>query len=231
MTAKRAAPIPKCRMFVITAQSAPWAIILRRGPTRWYHLIKWDMRSDTFHSGAWFHGRIYEEKCDLSLDGQLFLYTAYKLLKLEGTSYHCYTGLSRAPWLQALVIWPHDWGTYEGGGRFIAPRTLSLDAYGKPYPELPMGLTIDHRPSAWPRRTSTDEVEGADWSGRDHQGRLIYTVGGRLFRRVGKRDLQLADFTDEKPDPQPAPESAGRPLVGNGKPVKAVKRSARRKGK
>jgi hypothetical protein len=67
------------RLFVIPAakqrysQSA-FAMILRRGPSAWYHLIRWNMREDTFEAGAWFRGRIYEDRCDLSPDGQLFLY-------------------------------------------------------------------------------------------------------------------------------------------------------------
>ena len=49
------------------------AIVFRRGPSDWFHLLKWDMLNDTFQSGAWFKGSMYPEKCDLSPDGSLFL--------------------------------------------------------------------------------------------------------------------------------------------------------------
>ena len=67
---------PPCRLFVIHAREQPVALILRRGPARWYHLISWRTDTDTFEHGAWFRGRIYEDRCDLSPDGELFLYFA-----------------------------------------------------------------------------------------------------------------------------------------------------------
>lgn len=60
---------------------------------------------------------------------------------------------------------------------------------------------------------STGEVEGADWSGRDHCGVLIFCREGKLFRRGanGQND-ELADFNGLKPAPQPAPDWAREPL-------------------
>jgi hypothetical protein len=49
------------RLYVITATAEPTAVILRRGPSRWYHVIQWDMHRDEFVHGAWVKGRIYEE--------------------------------------------------------------------------------------------------------------------------------------------------------------------------
>ena len=62
------------KLHVITARDEPIAVILRRGPSAWYHLILWQTRRDTFSNGAWFKGHIYEDKCDLSPDGSLFVY-------------------------------------------------------------------------------------------------------------------------------------------------------------
>jgi hypothetical protein len=64
------------RLFVVLAREAPIGVILRRGPAAWYHVILWHTDTDHFERGAWFKGRIYEERCDLSPDGQLFLYFA-----------------------------------------------------------------------------------------------------------------------------------------------------------
>ncbi len=56
-------PVPSvpCHLFVILARESPTALILRRGPSRWVQLIRWDTLHDTFEPGAWFHGRIYRE--------------------------------------------------------------------------------------------------------------------------------------------------------------------------
>lgn len=73
---------PPCRLFVVVAREAPVAVILRRGPSKWVQLIRWDMNNDRFEDGAWFHGRIYEHNCGLSPDGQLFVYHAAKQQRL-----------------------------------------------------------------------------------------------------------------------------------------------------
>src|SRR5262245_16351464 len=114
-------PRAKCQLFVIPARDKPVAIIIRRGPSAWYHLILWETRRknrDLFTHGAWFRGRIFPEKCDLSPDGNLFVYFAFQGSR-RGTVYQdSYTAVSRPPWLYAVALWPHG-GTYGGGGRFL----------------------------------------------------------------------------------------------------------------
>lgn len=98
--------MPPPRLFVITAKDAPVAVVLRRGPSAWTHVLRWDLRTDTFTPGAWFHGRIFAEKCDLSADGSLFVYAAYKGSR-EGSPYTgSWTAVSRPPWLHALALRP-----------------------------------------------------------------------------------------------------------------------------
>jgi len=73
-----------------------------------------------------------------------------------------------------------------------------------------------------PRHISGEEVEGAERSGRDQKGRLVFTLNGLLMYENAKgEDICLADFNGFKPDPRPAPPSAGRPLSArsqNGNP-------------
>ena len=57
-------------MFVLMAKQASVGVILRRGPTRWWHVTLWDTAQDNFDSGQWFRGCIYPEKCDVSRDGK-----------------------------------------------------------------------------------------------------------------------------------------------------------------
>ena len=122
---------PSCRLFVIMAREAPVGLILRRGPTRWVQLIRWETVSDHFLDGAWFKGRIYEDRCDLSPDGSLFLYMCHGGWPRPGYT-DSWTAISRAPWGYALALWP--WGTtYGGGGRFITNREVMLHI-GAGYP-------------------------------------------------------------------------------------------------
>jgi hypothetical protein len=91
-----------CRLFVIAARDTPVAAVLRRGPSGWYQIIRWDTGSDEFTDGSWFKGRIYEDKCDLSPDGELFVYFCHGgRWRPEYTD--AWTAVSRLPWLSALA--------------------------------------------------------------------------------------------------------------------------------
>lgn len=61
-----------------------------------------------------------------------------------------------------------------------------------------------------------DRVAGAEWSGRDRRNYLIYTRGGRVFRRRDGREVELANFNGLKPEPQPAPDWARKALSRRG---------------
>lgn len=200
------------RLFVIPAREAQVAIILRRGPRPWYHTILWDTRRDAFMHGAWIKGRIYEEKCDLSPDGSLFIYNVRQSNRVRTSFTDVWTAISRPPWLRALVLWPHG-TTYGGGGRFTGPRTLWGVSSEGTHPEFPFPAGRLHLADCPPAPLLGDQhVDGADWSGCDQKGRVIYTKGYVLFRRMKREDVLVADFTDLTPDPQPAPGWATRPV-------------------
>jgi hypothetical protein len=211
MSAERPPP----RLFVIPATQADVALVFRRGPSDWYHLLRWDLRHDRFEPGAWLRGRIYPEKCDVSPDGALMVYLVHQGRKHATTYTDAWTGVSRLPWLTALGLWP--WGTtYGGGGRFLGPRHVRLRAgcAVDPHPDHPgTGLLVEAGNS--PQHASTNEVDGAEWSGRTRSGELIYARAGRIHRRAasGGRDRLVADFAGWAPDPRPAPAWATRPLV------------------
>lgn len=199
------------RLFVIQARDEPIAVILRRGPSRWYHVIQWDTRRDTFSHGAWFKGRIYEERCDVSPDGRLFLYFVLKGSRSSTEFTHAWTAVSRVPWLHALVLWPQG-TTYGGGGRFIDNRTIALrGVLDPPHKDFPLrGLRVVE--SSTPLHSKTSEEPNADWCGRDHKGRIVFSRGDRLFRRDKPADRIVADFTDLTPHPEAAPEWATQSL-------------------
>jgi len=141
-------PLPPPRLFVFLAREAPVGLILRRGPTRWVHLIRWDTANDVFEPGAWFRGRIYEERCDLSPDGTKFLYFTRKNSprdngEVKYTS--AWTAVSKTPWVTALALWPNG-DTYGGGGIFETNSRILLNHFSmqlKPHPDhMPVGLEV-----------------------------------------------------------------------------------------
>jgi hypothetical protein len=201
-----------CNLFIIPARDAPKAVIIRRGPSAWYHLILWEWKHkgrDVFTHGAWIRARLFPEKCDLSPDGNLFVYFVFQGSR-HGTDYKdSYTAVSRPPWLYALALWPHG-GTYAGGGRFLDNHTL-IGPFGPQHPDH-QSRVICAESGSFECHRSACEVSDSDWSGLDFSGRVIFTKGGKVFRRkkVGRKqaDIELADFNDLQPHPQPAPKWA-----------------------
>lgn len=200
-------------MFVIPARNAAVAAILRRGPSDWYHVVHWDTLYDQISHGAWIKGRIYEEKCDISTDGKLLIYSVLQGSRANTQFTHAWTAVSRLPWLHALIVWPQG-TTYGGGGQFTGPKTIWGVSASGTHPEYPLyGLQISHSPPIPSRIHGI--VKDADWSGFDHEGRLILTRGDLLFRRDdadNARETLIADFSELKPDPKPAPDWAKAPI-------------------
>jgi hypothetical protein len=199
------------------ARDAHVAVVIRRGPSSWTQITLWDTDRDVFTEGAWFRGRIFAPKCDVSPDGELFVYAAYKGSRLQTTYTDSWTAVSRPPWLPALALWPIG-TTYGGGGRFLDDRRLVLRATPKAHPEHPAhGLDVTFgNPEV---HCSTGEIEGAEWTGRDHRNRLVYARNGSILARTGATDVVLADFTDQRPYTTPAPDWAMRPIgAGRSRP-------------
>jgi hypothetical protein len=107
---------------VLLARQADVGVIFRRGPSKQVLLIRWHRRTDTFHFGQWFKGRIYEHRCDLSPSGERLLYFAADYKK----PYYSWTAISRPPFLTALALWPKGdcWG---GGGQFKTENNILLN--------------------------------------------------------------------------------------------------------
>jgi len=132
-------PVP-ARLFILFARKSSVAVIFRRGPSKWVQLIKWDTRKDTFEPGQWFHGRIYERRCDLSPDGCLLIYFAQKIskkTKADREYTYAWTAISKPPYLTALALWPKG-DCWHGGGLFKNGRTVLLNhkpGVAKPHPK------------------------------------------------------------------------------------------------
>jgi hypothetical protein len=118
------------RLFGIVAREARKAVVFRRGPSKQVRMLLWDLATDEVTPGQWLSGRIYEERCGVSPDGQLLVYFAGKFKTKLGT----FTAVSRPPFFTALALWP-DGSTYGGGGFFEDNRKLILN-YGYVLAEL-----------------------------------------------------------------------------------------------
>ncbi len=115
------------RIFCIPATSAPVVAVLRRGPTSWYHVGRWQPEAGSYEAGAWLRGRLFPQKCDLSPDGRWLAYSAMKP-NARWPAGDIYEAVSRLPWLHALAAWEAG-TTYTRGIRFEGePGTSSLGA-------------------------------------------------------------------------------------------------------
>jgi len=138
-------PSSPARLFGLLAREEPVGVIIRRGPTRWAQLIKWDTKKDTFEPGQWFNGRIYERRCDISPNGNLLIYFAQKLNAhtIRDKEYtYAWTAISKPPYFTALALWPKG-DCWNGGGLFKDDKTVLLNSHDSHHPNhQPKGLTI-----------------------------------------------------------------------------------------
>jgi hypothetical protein len=165
----------------LLAREAPVGVILRRGPSKWVRLIRWNTATDEFEPGQWFHGRIYADRCDLSPSGGRFLYFAAKRTarQAESSIGETWTAISRPPYLTALALWPDEDNSYCGGGLFLSENEVMISTY--------LGRTKAHPEHQPPRslRVTSDNLSLAisleDYR-RARVGWELYSPGGKQFR-------------------------------------------------
>ncbi len=110
-------PRSKARMHILQAHQSPRAVIIRRKPSKCFHIFSWDTATDEMEHGSWFQGRIYSERCDISWDGRWMVYLAM------GSGGETWNGICQPPWLRTVADVP-NMGTWAGGGFFSDRRTL-----------------------------------------------------------------------------------------------------------
>jgi hypothetical protein len=113
---------PPCRLYVLVATQAPVALVVRRGPSDWWHLLRWDLEHLSLEPGAWLAGTLYPRRSDISPDGRLFGYFA---LRSSPPPWDTYFAVSKAPWLTALAAW-RTGGTWTGGCQFFGDGRLAI---------------------------------------------------------------------------------------------------------
>jgi len=115
----------KPRLFGIVATRSPVVAVLRRGPSDWSQVSRWDPDAGSFQPGSWIHSNFYPERCDLSPDGQWFAYFTLRT-RAAWSAGPSYIAISRLPWLSALAAWG-TCGTWTRGIHFTeSPQTWEV---------------------------------------------------------------------------------------------------------
>ena len=69
-------PAQPARIHLLPAAQAPVVVVIRRKPSKLFHIIRVDTVTGKAEHGAWFDGQLYPGKCDVSFDGNWFIYLA-----------------------------------------------------------------------------------------------------------------------------------------------------------
>jgi hypothetical protein len=138
MTAGPAGPEERTppRIYCIPATDAPVVAVLRRGPSSWSHVGRWDLRRQHYEPGAWLKGRIFPRRSDVSPDGRFLCYFTHQP-NADWEHGDTFVAVSKLPWLTALHAFGTD-GTWTRGYRFTGDR-----ASGDPgLPALPIPYAL-----------------------------------------------------------------------------------------
>jgi hypothetical protein len=110
------------RLFGIPALAAPIVAVLRRGPSDWSHVGRWNVERGVYEPGAWIKGNLYPQRCDVSPDGRWLCYfTLQGRVRATWAAGETYVAISRLPWLHALAAWGTA-GTWTRGAHFTENR-------------------------------------------------------------------------------------------------------------
>ena len=194
---------PAIRLHLFFATETDRAVILRQGPARLFRMILWHRATDRFEDGQWLKHKVYVERCDLSPDGEHFLFFALDG-KWGSEARGSYTAISRPPFFTALVLHPQG-DTWGGGGAFLTNTSYAVDGCGSDdILRHKTGLSRVPRGAPSPLSLQIPEWEALQAAKAQRVTELGYrTEGPRLFRL---RDGSLIrDFTDMAFEPIRAP--------------------------
>ena len=90
---------------MLRARDAPVIAVIGRGPSKLFHLIKWNTEQDKLEHGSWFSGKLYPMRCDLSFDGKWMVYLAM------GDNGETWNG---GDWRDAKTLMRNNWSDERG---------------------------------------------------------------------------------------------------------------------
>jgi hypothetical protein len=109
----------------LPAAKAPVVVVIRRKPSKLFHVIRVDTVTGKYEQGAWFTGKLYPQRCDVSFDGEWLVYLAM------GARGDTWNGISRLPRLTTLSEGGNR-GTWNGGGYWRSRDVLCLNRWTAP---------------------------------------------------------------------------------------------------
>ncbi|KPA20882.1 hypothetical protein shim_27980 [Shimia sp. SK013] len=184
------------RLYVIVAKYAPTAVVFRRGPTRHFQMLLWDLKTDRITPGQWLKHRVYTENADLSPDGRFLIYNAatYSPNHQLGGGY---VAISKPPFFTALALYPTP-EFEEGGCFFLGNRRFWV---GSSAEDLGKGLLLRsnglRRVPRFPETLLRKNIEDWPFARRDGWTNVAMSVtkgeDGRLLRRNWTMDKGLGE--------------------------------------
>ena len=108
------------RLHLLRAPDAPVIVVIRRGPSKLFHVIKWNTEKDKLEHGSWFSGKLYPMRCDVSFDGKWMVYLAM------GANGETWNGCCALPFLKTYLE-GDNYGAWNGGSFWRDAKTLMLN--------------------------------------------------------------------------------------------------------
>ncbi len=109
------------RIYLLPALAAPYVVVIRRKPSKCYHIMLWNTQTDEIKYGAWFWGKIYAERSDLSPDGRHLVFFAY------GNNGSIKTSVCAPPMLKSIFM-TQEVDAHLGGGFWQNDQYLSWNS-------------------------------------------------------------------------------------------------------
>lgn len=111
------------RIFFLKARETNSAVVFRRGPTDWIHMIIWNLDNDTLELGQWINKKVPMRNCDVSPSGKYMIYFVDNFGNGDSR-----TVISKPPFWTALTAWGHGDALFDtGGGLFVDEKTILLN--------------------------------------------------------------------------------------------------------
>lgn len=170
------------RIFGFVAAEADVCVLLRSGPGKWTLMLRWNLATDEFEAGQWLCAWI--EDGELSPDGRLFAYQAYKSMyrprRYFARTIYYYNVVSRPPYFTALAFWDTS---------YVSKRLRWSE-------QDPCAVTTPTKgavPETFQRRIRLETIPDPSWNGRigvpPPSGRPSSVGPLVLYRERGEADL------------------------------------------
>lgn len=141
---------PKIRGFLASEKCRGLFLYRRTNKTTYLISLSYEKKKDKLALGSGFYGRLYPNRCDISPNGEDFIYFAMGLsLREYGVKFTAWTAICKPPEIKAhLFIGQND--TWGGGGVFINRHLIYVNRTTEGTAENKYnGYTITHDPKLY----------------------------------------------------------------------------------